>query len=327
MSPVHVCNTFFEKELEAVSKKDLIGWLRSHPIVLQLQFLPLLYAGPEDPILVSDLPDHPDPRLCLLNHPPKPTSVEHWGFSLAISDWAKKKDVSYPIPPWELVRLNNSKIFSFNESLKLPGAALLETRKEIEEWIEKGNGPQVLKTPFGAAGGGHFHVGRGNLNYFLQKHPPPLIGEPWVERVLDFSTQWKDGKLLGTTVFETEENGTYKATLVGKNIMGRYEWALEKHLEAVEGLVEKIGKMGYWGHFGIDAYVYKREGKEIAHPVVEINGRKTMSWIALEIHRKRECEKRLRLSFSRETNGLLPNELTIEGRKIRFQKQITLFAY
>ena len=75
MSGLHICNTFFERELASKSKKSLKGWIRSHEIVMQLQFLPLLYAGPEDRILVSDLPDNPDPRLSLIDDPPKGVTI------------------------------------------------------------------------------------------------------------------------------------------------------------------------------------------------------------------------------------------------------------
>ena len=123
MSRTHLCNTFFERELEGISKKDLKGWLRSHPIVLQLQFLPLLYAGENDTILVSDLPENPDPRLQLLDLAGTVVELEHWGFSKSIAAWAKKKGIPYELPPWEEIRQINSKVFSFQESPPLPGAA------------------------------------------------------------------------------------------------------------------------------------------------------------------------------------------------------------
>src|SRR5690348_13832028 len=110
---LHICNPFFEKELESRAPKLLADWIRSHPITLQLQFLPLLYAGENDRILVSDLPDNPDPRLCLVDAPPKGLPIEHWGPSLAIQTWAQTHGIAYSIPNWEIVRKVNSKVFSF----------------------------------------------------------------------------------------------------------------------------------------------------------------------------------------------------------------------
>lgn len=295
MSRLHVCNTFFERELEANADKPLAHWIRSHPIVMQLQFLPLLYAGPRDQILVSDLPENPDPRLCTIDSPPRGAVIEHWGASLAIAIWAKKHGISYIMPDWELMRKINSKVFSFTESPKLPGAAILNSQEDIKAWIEATAGPKVLKTPFGTAGNGH------RLNPDVKRlYTTPIIGEPWVERVIDFSTQWDHGELVGVTVFENEPNGTYKRTYADQV----EPWALEEHLNIARPLIKKISEMGYSDHLGIDAFIYLWEGKKRLHPIVEINARKTMSWVALQTPQKR-------LTYTHLNEGLLPSHLGI----------------
>lgn len=226
MSQIHICNTFFEKELASSQPRTLSEWFHIHPMVLQLQFLPLLYAAPEDTILVTSLPDSPDPRLCLLDSPHSST-LTTWAPSLAIAAYAKTHGIPYKIPPWDVVKTVNSKIFSFSHSPKLPGSELLSSEKEMLQWIEKTPGPKVLKMPFGTAGGGHFHVGKGRLPKQF-----PVIGEPWVERVFDFSTQWEIGdviEFLGSTIFQNEPNGTYHGTFVGKSFCP-YERALEEHI-------------------------------------------------------------------------------------------------
>ncbi|HSX25916.1 MAG TPA: hypothetical protein VLE89_02790 [Chlamydiales bacterium] len=302
MSLAHICNTFFEKELENPSPRPLIDWLRSHPVVLQLQFLPLLYAAPNDLILVSDLPENPDPRLRLIE--PTQLPIETWGPSLAISRWAKQ-----PIPNWETIRTLNSKIFSFTQSPQLPGAALLTDAQEAAAWMAKTPGPKVLKTPFGTAGNGHIH----NFNRPLQF---PLIGEPWVERLLDFSTQWKDGELLGATIFENDAKGSYKNTLAGppEKLFGSYLWALEEHLNIARPLITHFPR----GHVGIDAFIYRWEGKILLHPIVEINARKTMSWVALQMQQNR-C---LRFTYSHSPNGLLPSRLKVNGKTLQFSRNV-----
>jgi hypothetical protein len=130
-----------------------------------------------------------------------------------------------------------------------------------------------------------------------------VIGEPWVERSLDFSSQWNISEtieLLGLTVFETSSKGVYEATLAGDKLFGEYEWAAEKHVETAFPILEKIQKMGFKGSLGIDAFVYS--GK--LHPIVEINARKTMSWAALQIHKN--TKKNVRMSFEKKSGGLLP---------------------
>ena len=299
---LHICNTFFERELETGAVKPLSSWMRSHPAVLQLQFLPLLYAGPEDRILVSDLPENPDPRLCLIDEHPKTGCIKHWGPSLAIAEWTK----SAP-PDWGRIRAINSKVFSFTESPKLPGAELLYSESDVHRWIAAIPGAKVLKTPFGTAGGGHFHIGKGDLGAFLKKQSWPLIGEPWVERLFDFSTQWKNGRLLGVTGFENESNGTYRKTTLDPV----EPWALEEHLAVAKPLVEKLQ---YADHLGVDAYAYRWNGEIKLQPVVEINGRKTMSWVALQMKKP--------ISYSRSEKGLLPSQLKVGNKTIHFTRNL-----
>ena len=241
MSKLHICNTFFESELESSLKSPLERWFYVNPIVTQLQFLPLLYAQPEDRILVTELPLNPDPRLVLLKSPPKDVTIEHWGPSQAIERWAKKHTLSYSASYWEKVRTMNSKIFSFTHSPKLPGATFLETEREVEEWIEKTPGPKVLKTAYGTAGKGHL------FPPVKRPYPLPLIGEPWVQKTQDFSSQWENGKLLCITLFATNARGMYQRTYVGDIEF----WAIEEHLHYAKALVQKIQHMGYAGPLGI----------------------------------------------------------------------------
>lgn len=330
MSVIHICNTFFENELESPpSSRSLISWLRSHPVILQLQFLPLLYAEKEDSILVSDPPDPCEERISLLETYRGKGKIADWGPSQAIARWAKKQCIPYLIPDWEIVRTVNSKIYSFMNSPKLPGADLLGNEKEVLDWVEKTEGSKVLKTAYGTAGRGHFHFGKNrDLNAFLQgqfSQKLPVIGEPWVQRVLDFSTQWvvskEKNEFLGATIIENRSNGSYLATFAGKSFSS-FAWALEQHLSIVKPLLSAISKLGFFGNLGVDAFVYLENGVEKIHPVVEINARKTMSWAALAVQRKICPDQVLRFSFEKNDCGPLPQRLYVEEKEIFFSHQI-----
>lgn len=305
---VHLCNTFFEHELENPTPKPVLHWLRSHPLFLQLQFLPLLYAEPHDTILVSDLPPNPDPRLRLFSESFGPLEL-----------WAPLRGEN-----WPLIQQLNSKIFTYINAPQLSGSALLSTPQEAARWIALTPGPKVLKTPFGSAGRGHFHVGSPGLDAFLRKNLP-VIGEPWVERTLDFSTQWylhpTHTELLGETVFENNARGAYLATTVGPSLVP--EWALDVHLQTAQPLVEQMRKLGYRGNVGVDAFIYR---DNTVHPVVEINGRKTMSWVALHLQRKHHPEQIVRLSLENKGEGLLPQTLFVNGKTISFAKQMKKYV-
>ncbi len=303
---LHICNTFFEMELESSKEMSLAAWMCCHPVIRQLQTFPLQYIPSEDLILVSELPKHPDPCFRLINAPISAAKIEDWGASRAIAAWAKERNIPYAIPDWETIRTINSKIFSFTHSPMLPFADLLHNEKEALDWIEKTPGRKVLKTAFGTAGRGHFFIpGKGSLTLFLKKEFAknlPLIGEPWVERVFDFSTQWKGSLLQGATVFENTPKGSYRGTFAGpeSQVFGSYEWALKEHLALVQPLLTKIRTLGFFGNLGIDAYVYRWKGQEVLQPIVEINGRKTMGWAALQIQKKCCPGRSFRFSFSPE---------------------------
>lgn len=338
MSVIHICNTFFESELESSvfenskgSKKSLIERFRSSPVVSQLQFLPLLYAGKEDVILVSDLPENPDPRLQLLETAKIKGNIEHWGSSLSIAEWAKTREIPYSIPDWDIVRKINSKVFSFQKSSPLTRSELLFDASQVQSWIEKTPGPKVMKTSFGFSGKGHFHFWKKrNLNTYLQKEFSqnlPVIGEPWVERVFDFSTQWhlspEKIEFLGAVFLENRIDGTYLATISGKNF-GKYEWALQEHLSIVSSLLKEVLCLGFSGNLGVDAFVYLEEGKEKLRPIVEINGRKTFGWLALQVQQKDFPGNVLRLSFEKTNLGPLPTKISIDGKQKEFLFNIKL---
>ena len=54
MSILHLCNTFFEWELSGQLPTTLERAFAKNPIFLQLQFLPLIYANPDEGILVTE---------------------------------------------------------------------------------------------------------------------------------------------------------------------------------------------------------------------------------------------------------------------------------
>jgi hypothetical protein len=252
------------------------------------------------------------PRLHLLSEKKLPYErVEAWGASRAVSAWAEERGLACPIPPWEIVRQVNSKLFSFSESPKLEGARLIYNEEELHAWIESLPGPKLLKSGFGVAGQGHFFLTPGyeekKLRAFLEREwreALPLIGEPWVERLLDFSTQWfvgKDLQFLGATLCETDAKGVHLLNRVGEEaeLFKSVQAYLDQHRQIARPILEKMRSFGYFGNVGIDAFLYKKEGTTLLHPVVEINARKTMGWAALMLQRKYFPHAFIALEYSR----------------------------
>ncbi len=328
---LHIANTCFEAELDQGG--SLLTLFEKNPLFLQLQFLPLLYGKPNDAIGVTHAPDPSFEALrwYLLeeNHFPD-LPIESWGASLAIAAWSTKKKLTYKMPSWEVIKEVNSKAFSFIESPKLPGAALLYSWEELVQWMAATEGPKVLKSCFGVSGRGHLFIPSPQMKSFAQREfqaGRAVIGEPWVERKLDFSTQWmidSDIEYLGATVCVSNQRGSYTATIVGNHLFGSDLPLLEKHLEIVRPILEKMKNLGYFGHVGIDAMIW---GESILHPIVEINARKTMGWVALELAKHRFRKQTIRLSYVAKSNGvnLLPSRVVRKNRsKIHFERKLTV---
>ncbi len=345
MTTIHLANISYEEELAAPGSLDLIKGICSHPLYLQLQFLPFLYGSEDDFVYTTCLPPqtyfenlktlgikHPKSALV----PPHSAHIEAWGPTPSVKAWAKDHHLSFEMPPWEVIRVVNSKAFSFIHSAKLPGADLIANRTELKSWIEKTEGPKVLKSCFGVSGRGHFHVSSiddPSLKAFVEREwslGRPLIAEPWVERRHDFSTQWKifnDGKIeyIGFTICENDARGHYRATVLGnpKKLLGCYAHFLEIHLEESRHLLNQMQRLGFYGNVGFDAMIYN-EG--LLQPIVEINARKTMGWVALAMQKKHFPNKPLRIFLAdrkNAINALLPSNIsTLEQREITFHKQL-----
>ena len=322
MGRLHICNTFFEQELESNQKIDLSckaslqlkKWFLAHPAMIQLQYLPLLYAQAEDRILVSSLPENPDPRLVCIDEEIPRLPVESWGASSSINRLAKEFNLPLKSPSIAIVRQIQSKNFAYIQRPHLPKSALLSSAAEVKQWIEQTEGPKVLKRVLGVAGQGHFFPDqKRNLTKFIQREfsqGRPIIGEPWLDRKFDFSSQWEIGdeiELKGFTAFETSDSGSYSATIAGpvNKLFSDYPWAIDSHLEVALPILQKIKSMGFFGSLGVDAFVY---GDKVLYPVVEINARKTMSRIALQIQQQRCANRCLRMSFESKIGGLLPGD-------------------
>lgn len=330
-STLHLCNTFFEWELQQEQIPDLETAFAQNSLFLQLQFLPLLYAPKLEPILVTEIPKDFDHSFTLIKTPPKKGTIHSWGYSRAIFEWAKKHHLSYSMPPWEAVIKVNSKAFSFARS-PLPGAKLIYNETEAKHFLQKNF---VWKSCFGAAGKGHFFPNNAKLSSFLEeewKKGLPVIVEPWVERICDFSTHWEitqggDIRFLGVTFLHNTVWGIYRGNTAGnleeESIFAEQIYAQQKFCEPI---LKEIAKEGYFGEVGIDAMIYHEENQKKLQPIVEINARKTMGWVCLILQKHIAPQKALTLEYINAvdpSNSILPSYLEkTSGQKIHFSKQV-----
>jgi hypothetical protein len=310
MSILHLCNTFFEWELAGLAGDSLASALTLNPITAQLQFLPYLYGKQDDAVLASAVPENPTlPTYTLDQHPPF-SHLETWGASKLVQEWALERDIHYLMPPWDVVKMVNTKTYSFSKS-PLPGATLLYEGDPLKPGY-------LLKSCFGTAGRGHILTESPKALAFCKTEWAsglPVIAEPFVERTLDFSTQWiisPSGEIayLGATECRTGATGTHISNTAG----GPLPAFVEEQKAFCMPVLEEMAVMGYFGPVGIDAMVYN---SNTLQPIVEINARKTMGWLTLQLRQ----EKPLTLAYtSSKEPGPLPRSLGA----LNFSRQIEL---
>jgi hypothetical protein len=319
MTTLHLCNANFEWEL--TQKRNVpIEEVLQKPPGLQLQFLPYLYARQTEGMVTTNrtLPSFTSivqhgPHMHLLSDVDFSaySHVESWGASKNIARWAEQKGLQYPHPTWEATLQANSKAYSFANSPSLPGSTLLFNENEVSNWIRHQTGPIVFKTCFGLAGKGHLIQLTPQLDLaliFMRKEWEknlPVIAEPWVERLLDFSTQWiisenKEIHYVGACLIINSPQGKYLGTRVGDEtqLFDIHLPFLEMQRTIAFDVLKKIADLGYFGNVGIDAMLYYQDGQVLLHPIVEINARKTMGWATLALQRQHFPLETLLLSFS-----------------------------
>ena len=360
---LHFGNTFFEGELAAVShcflpvENTLSTLLHSNPIFLQLQFLPFLYASEGDSLLVSEPPppeyssvrkqfDLPDLEIITLKESSTlkhPLSLEPWGYSQLLAQWATSRGLHCTMPPWDVVKTVNSKVFSFLHSPQLPHSTLLTCREDADRWLkETANKKRILKTAFGVSGRGHLFISPEIMSLEQKaelllsnewKSGRPVIAEPWVERILDFSTQWvinreKKIEYVGSTLCQNDGKGQYRSNRVGDecSLFHHRLPFLQEHKKAARDILSLISESGYVGHVGIDAMIYLHcdTQAETLHPIVEINARKTMGWVAIAFQNNHYPSQQVEFCYGQHLEGLLPSRVIARGKLFRFHRNIQI---
>jgi len=303
MSILHVCNTFFEWELAGLAGDTLASALTLNPIMTQLQFLPYVYGNEIDSVLATDKPDEMTLPTYTLDEQPPLSKVETWGASQLVQEWALARDLQYTMPPWDVVKMVNSKTYSFAKN-PLPGAKLIYKGDPLEPKM-------VLKSCYGTAGRGLIASDSPKAKGFCEnewKRGLPIIAEPWVERTLDFSTQWiisPSGEIayLGSTICKTSSKGAHMSNRAG----GQPPSFVEEQKSVAMPILEEMATMGYFGNVGFDAMVY---GQNQLQPVVEINARKTMGWVTLQVQQKKYPSEIIELAYlPSDQKGPLPTHL------------------
>jgi hypothetical protein len=202
------------------------------------------------------------------------------------------------VPPvsLETVRRVNSKLWSHaleqELGVEMRGARAAASFAELEEAVARAcpraDDKWVIKSPFGFAARERV-LGRGARLEGAQAtwarrqfaRGETLIFQPWLERVREYGVTMEiapggEVNLVGISDLQTNGAGTGTGYLLGRKIDSGRRAELESMARVVG---ERLFREGYVGAAGLDALEHSRG----LHPLLEINARYTMGFVALAI--------------------------------------------
>jgi len=222
-----------------------------------------------------------------------------WGWAPSAIDIGKKIGAIVRPVSIEVVRKVNSKLYSHALEIELgtalPGSATVSTFEELVAAVANGSpaaeSKWVIKSPTGFAARDRV-LGRGRIMAEPQAKwcrkrlasGDTLIFQPWLDVIREYGVQLiigSDGsiEILGISDLQTNGAGASTGYLLGRKIE---ESRIEKLTETALFVGQRLYQAGYTGPLGMDAL----EHSGGLHPLLEINARYTMGFVALAIERE-----------------------------------------
>ena len=221
-----------------------------------------------------------------------------WGWTASAAAVGERAGALVRPLPLPTVARVNSKLWSHALEVELgvaqPAAALASDFEELREAVARAcpapDDKWVVKSPYGFAArervlGRGPSVGEPQAKWARRRLAggETLIFQPWLEVVREYGAVAEvrpDGAFVFHGVSDLQTNGAGTGT---GYILGRPP---EPHrlaeLEAVARAVgERLFREGYHGPFGVDALEHSRG----FHPLLEVNARYTMGFVALAVER------------------------------------------
>ncbi|HEX8774058.1 MAG TPA: hypothetical protein VF735_10645 [Pyrinomonadaceae bacterium] len=222
-----------------------------------------------------------------------------WGWTpSAMAAGERAGAVVSPPAPLHVVARVNSKLWSHalevEQGWAQPGAAIAATLDELREGVARAcpgaEDKWVVKSPFGFAARERV-LGRGPTLAGPQakwaerrfQAGETLIFQPWLEVIREYGIVMEiapngPSEIQGISDLQTNGAGTGRGYILGR----RPSPVRLAELERIAGIVgERLFKEGYVGPVGIDALEHSRG----LHPLLEINARYTMGFVAVAVER------------------------------------------
>jgi hypothetical protein len=303
-------NADFETELAHVA--HAAGAYRRLPFfeALNRRLAPYLLwlARPNDALLLSEpwprpLRDEAQRRNVRLvsTQSAKPQShhiFTPWGWTPSALMAGQQAGAIVRHVPLTTVARVNSKLWSHRLEvelgLRLPGAATASTLEELRAAVRHAcplaGDKWVVKSPFGFAARDRV-LGRGptleepQARWTLRRFAlgETLIFQPWLEVIREYGVVmeiYADGsvEIQGISDLQTNGAGTGTGYILGRPPALHHA----RELESIARIVcERLFREGYYGPVGMDAL----EHKGGLHPLLEVNARYTMGFVAVAVER------------------------------------------
>ena len=193
-----------------------------------------------------------------------------------------------PSPPLEVLRRVTHRRFYIELGGGAPGARFVDGEAELHATLAEDSGLWLFKRSYGFAGRGQRRIGRAPsaddrrwLSDGLRQGG--LVAEPWLELTLELSLHGlldEQGRVaLGhVCVQQTDAQRAWLSTR--RAASGELEPGHVSALHArAEAAAAALSQAGYFGPFGIDAYLYRSPSGGVAlNPLGELNARYTMGF-------------------------------------------------
>ncbi len=282
-------------------------------------------------------------KINLIDFLPSIISIDLWGISpssIYFFQQLKKElkiDISYP--EWNTIYQKLCSRRTAKDCLEY----LIQSTDEIQpniipqfyskfEDIERiiKNNPTITylaKAPYSSSGRGLIRLFGGDiptserqiLSGMLKKQKEVSMEKFWNKKI-DFSMQFfvknsKEVEFIGFSLFKTNEKGAYIGSSVSsqekiESIIASNVTILLLHKIRqllLNFIKEKITPF-YTGNIGIDMMVYEESGMYLLQPCVEINLRKNMGFLAVQLYEKQldeNSEGFFQIEFSPQTGDIL----------------------
>lgn len=303
-----------------------------------LGFLPAIWAAADDYVLVENAEDAQTAFARLMHRPfpgfvekrqlarLAVTGVEPWGWDLALRSFLLRYGVAADLCPTEqeiavIRELSHRKTaVDTLRALTLDGTvgeSVVEHTLEAVVADVQRCGRVVLKAPWSSSGRGLRFVD-GTVSDYQERwiqnvitRQGAVVVEPYYNKVKDFAMEFESdgcGKVsgLGLSLFHTS-NGAYTGNILASEEEKR---AMIGHyipvclLDSVQVMLCQIlgetFRGRYKGPFGVDMMVVARDDKDgfLLHPCVEINLRRTMGHVALELSKRCRSDQVMMIDYT-----------------------------